>query len=67
MLGLAILNLDKQTIAVLLHLRTLPLLLDILATDPPKSSSLYVQVSLGRLLSEVMWRNKWSFGLIRQA
>ena len=54
MQGLDILNLAKQLPEVLEHLRRSPLLLAILATDPPKSSSLYVQVSLGILLSEVM-------------
>ena len=67
MQGLDILNLAKQEPEVLEHLRILPLLLAILATDPPKSSSLYVQVSLGILLSEVMWRNRWSFGLSLKA
>ena len=40
MQGLLILNLDKVLDEVELHLRRLPLLLAILATDPPKSSSL---------------------------
>ena len=40
MQGLLILNLDKVSPEVELHLRRLPLLLAILATDPPKSSSL---------------------------
>ena len=40
MQGLFILNLDKVSNEVELHLRRLPLLLAILATDPPKSSSL---------------------------
>ena len=67
MQGLDILNLARHTLEVLLHLRRLPLLLAILATDPPKSSSLYVHTNLGRLLLDVMCRNRWSFGLILKA
>ena len=38
--GFAILNFAKLDLEVELHLRTPPLLLAILATEPPKSSSL---------------------------
>ncbi len=67
MQGFAILNLVKQAEDVELHFSRPPLLRDILATDPPKSSSLYVQTSLGKLLSLVMCKNKCSLGLMRHA
>jgi hypothetical protein len=60
------LNLVSTDADVLAQLRREPLLLAILATDPPKSSSRYVQVNLGILESEVMWRKRCSLGLILQ-
>ena len=63
MLGFDILNFCSTVAEVCAQLRQPPLLLAILATLPPKSSSLYVHVSLGRELSEVMCKKggAWAF------
>ena len=64
MLGFDILNFCSTVAEVAAQLRQPPILLAILATLPPKSSSLYVHVSLGRELSEVMCKKRWSLGFM---
>ena len=63
MLGFDILSFCSIVAEVDAQLRQPPLLLAILATLPPKSSSLYVHVNLGRELSEVMCKKKMKLGL----